>query len=249
MSQRRPFVSNIYPCIRWADHRTNELHPDLIVLTGDYVPSSVNAIPAFAQLVGKLHAPLGVVAVLGNHDYWVDAHKITRAMTTQGITVLRNRSIPLLCHRQHIWLVGLDDYWAGSTDMNRALHGVPATETKILLVHEPDFADQAKSYPIDLQLSGHSHGGQVRIPLIGGLHYPPFADHYPIGLVPHRPPANLYQSRSRRYYTATARLPSGNHLLNPSRQASLIAKWRIGLTPASIRYWCRPSMAARDLHS
>ena len=76
----------------------------------------------------------------------------------------------------------MDDYWKGEDDLDRALTGVPEREARIVLVHEPDFADTIGSCRVDLQISGHSHGGQVRLPLIGALHLPPLGRKYPIGL-------------------------------------------------------------------
>jgi hypothetical protein len=99
-----------------------------------------------------------------------------------GIQVLRNRAVPLERDGKRIWLAGVDDVLAGVDDLDEALRGVPAAEAVILLVHEPDFADQAATYPVDLQLSGHSHGGQVRFPFVGALYLPKLARKYPLGL-------------------------------------------------------------------
>jgi predicted MPP superfamily phosphohydrolase len=81
-----------------------------------------------------------------------------------------------------LWLLGLDDIWVGAGDLEQGMAGVPEESCKLLLVHEPDFADKAARHGIDLQLSGHSHGGQVRLPLIGALHLPQWGTNYPIGL-------------------------------------------------------------------
>src|SRR5262249_34591136 len=81
-----------------------------------------------------------------------------------------------------LWLAGVDDVIEGKPDMDRTLRGIPGNEAVILLAHEPDFADQVVQYPVDLQLSGHSHGGQVRIPLIGAPYLPELGRKYPWGL-------------------------------------------------------------------
>ncbi|HEY3379347.1 MAG TPA: metallophosphoesterase [Armatimonadota bacterium] len=166
---------------RGVVERVNRLKPDLIVLTGDYISSGRDNIAPCAQMLGGLHAPLGVVAVLGNHDYWTDGREVTRALSANGIRALRNASVALSRGNARLWIVGIDDAWKGFDDFATALHGIPASEAKIVLLHEPDFAVTTARYPVDLQLSGHSHGGQVRLPGIGGLHYPPYSKIYPMG--------------------------------------------------------------------
>lgn len=176
---------------------TNALHPDLVVLAGDYVPGSPDDIEPCAGILGKLHAPMGIYAVFGNHDYWIrSTGKLSRTFAHAGITVLRNKSVPLSQKHARLWLVGLDDFWAGSTNLDAALKDVPRDEEKILLIHEPDFATTyaGKNPTIELQLSGHSHGGQVRLPFIGGVHYPPFSETFPIGLA-HSGSLHIYTSR------------------------------------------------------
>ncbi|MHB9130143.1 MAG: metallophosphoesterase [Armatimonadota bacterium] len=161
--------------------RTNALHPDLIVLTGDYIPVGLASLQGFMHHISRLRSRYGVVAVLGNHDYY-NRVRLTRAFRAAGITVLDNAAHPITRQGQRLWILGIDDLWYGDPDLPTALRGVPAPETKILLAHEPDFADIACRYPIALQLSGHSHGGQVRLPVIGALHVPRGSTHYPCGL-------------------------------------------------------------------
>jgi hypothetical protein len=91
-----------------------------------------------------------------------------------GIRVLRNESVPISKEGAKLWLVGLDDAWSGYPDPDTALQTAPATAARILLVHEPDYADVAARYPFDLQLSGHSHGGQVRLPFLNAIVVPVF---------------------------------------------------------------------------
>jgi len=95
---------------------------------------------------------------------------------------LQNRAVRLERDGARIWLAGVDDISKGNPNLPRTLSGIPPGETTILLAHEPDFADQAARYPIDLQLSGHSHGGQVWIPGIGAPWLPTLARKYPRGL-------------------------------------------------------------------
>ena len=90
------------------------------------------------------------------------------------------------------WLGGVDDVLGGSPDLSRALRGIPSDETIVLMAHEPDYADEVAAYPVDLQLSGHTHGGQVRIPFMPPLYLPPLAKKYIWG---------LYQIRELTLYT------------------------------------------------
>jgi predicted MPP superfamily phosphohydrolase len=125
---------------------------------------------------------MGMFAALGNHDVNSDHRWITEIIESNGIPVLRNRSIPLETGNTRIWLAGVDDVLEGKPDLDATLRSVPSGEPVILLVHEPDFADEAARRPIDLQLSGHSHGGQVWLPGIGAPWLPPLGREYPRGL-------------------------------------------------------------------
>jgi predicted MPP superfamily phosphohydrolase len=183
----------IHP-ITTAVRVVNELHPDLVVLTGDYVSSPVfadthqQAIPGAwaaapcARLLGRLSARLGVFAALGNHDVFTDAEHVERSLREAGLSVLRNQALPLQQHGARIWLAGLDDAMEGKPDPEATLRRIPPQEAVIALVHEPDWADEMCRHAVDLQLSGHSHGGQVRLPLYGALYLPDMALKYPMGL-------------------------------------------------------------------
>lgn len=170
------------------------LRPDLIVLTGDYVTVPIteyhrgnayrfakNSGPC-AALLSQLRAPYGVYAVLGNHDGASDPSYVVNALQAHGIPVLMNRSIPIERGKARVWLAGVDDILEGRPDLAGALKGIPQNEATILLAHEPDFADQVVFAPVDLQLAGHSHGGQIWIPGIGAPWLPQLARKYPRGL-------------------------------------------------------------------
>ena len=181
------------PIVRAVD-MVNQLDPHLVLLTGDFVTISVlseylhnarqaaNVIEPCARLLSSLRPPLGVFAVLGNHDSDSDPVRIVETLHTYGITTLRNRSFPLQMGGGRIWLGGVEDALVGKPDLSATLRGIPPSEPVVLLVHEPDFADQVARCPVDLQLSGHSHGGQIRFPLIGAPYLPELARKYPRGL-------------------------------------------------------------------
>ncbi len=180
--------------LRHALSMARDLRPDLIVLTGDFITippfneylhnakPAAAAIEPCAQLLRELHAPLGVVAALGNHDVDSDPERITHALVAANIPVLRNTSMPLERSSSRIWLAGVDDLGSGKPDIDATLKSIPKDEAVILLSHEPDYADEATKYPVDLQLSGHSHGGQIRLPVLGAPWLPDGAKKYPWGL-------------------------------------------------------------------
>jgi predicted MPP superfamily phosphohydrolase len=183
-----PFFS-VHPIRRSID-LVNNLRPDLVVLTGDFVtvPVSGNAAKAAAaaepcaELLGQLRAPFGLWAVLGNHDIFSDPRRIVKVLSAKGIQVLMNRAVPIEKDNARFWLCGVDDVMGGLPNLDATLKHVPADEASVLLAHEPDYADYVVRYPIDLQLSGHSHGGQVRLPLVPPLFLPPLAKKYVWGL-------------------------------------------------------------------
>lgn len=148
----------------------NHLQPDLVALTGDYVTFSPNYIRPVAQVLGRLQARLGVFAVLGNHDFQVDADEMTRALEAHRIHVLRNSHFALASRRDRLWMVGVDDLWWSADDLEAAMRHVPPHDPKILLCHNPVGIHMAAGHHIDLVLSGHTHGGQVRLPVVGGLY-------------------------------------------------------------------------------
>ncbi|MCI0396733.1 MAG: metallophosphoesterase [Chloroflexi bacterium] len=169
--------------IQEAVAMANELAPDLIVLTGDYVLETAEAIFELAPALAALNARHGVFAVLGNHDHWTDAAVVRAGLGSVGLPLLDNRGVTLHVGGSQLYLAGVDDCWSGQPDLTVALDGLPAGAPTILLAHEPDFADPFSEYGrVSLQLSGHSHGGQVRLPGIGALVLPPHGQKYDVGL-------------------------------------------------------------------
>ncbi len=172
----------------------NAAGPDLVVLGGDYVVSRAAGFDACAAILGQLRAPLGVYAILGNHDYWAGGDLIAAKVEAAGATVLRNESRRVAKGDAEFWLIGLDDAARRRVDLDAAFAGVPEGSFRILLAHEPDMADHLDGRRVDLQLSGHTHGGQVVVPLIGPLVLPVLGHRYVGGL--YRLPAHtVYTSR------------------------------------------------------
>jgi predicted MPP superfamily phosphohydrolase len=161
----------------------NELKPDLIVLTGDYVWQDLDAIFELAPILAGLDAKYGVFSTLGNHDYWLDADVITRAMESAGLPVLINQGLSIQHGKGSIFVAGLDDGWSGKPDLDETLDGANYSEPVILLCHEPDLADRySLDGRVNVQLSGHTHGGQIRLPGIGALVLPFLGRKYDLGL-------------------------------------------------------------------
>ncbi|MHB8539692.1 MAG: metallophosphoesterase [Candidatus Acidiferrales bacterium] len=145
---------------------TNELDPDIIAVTGDFVTRSRNYIEPVAEMLSGLRARSGVFAVLGNHDFRVGADAIARALDKNGIEVLRNRHVTLRRKGQKCYLAGVDDLLYRA-DLSRAMRGIPHGAPTLLLSHNPAIIGEAADMGINFVLSGHTHGGQVKLPLIG----------------------------------------------------------------------------------
>jgi len=170
----------------------NKLSPDIVVLTGDFVTIPLLglrrriSIPAqaapCAELLSHLRPRQGTYAVLGNHDQSSRPAVVTESLQRRGIRVLRNQAVSVERNGSRIWLAGVDDALRGADDLPRAISGIPTKDTIILLAHEPDIADEVAEYPVSVQLSGHSHGGQIRLPLLGPPYLPELARKYPWGL-------------------------------------------------------------------
>jgi uncharacterized protein len=165
----------------------NGLRPDLIALTGDFVSvplfskndeAAASAAEPCARILRQMNAPHGLWAVLGNHDFYSDPRRVTDDLRAQGIQVLANQSVPIERNGARFWLAGVNDVLSGTANLTSTLHDVPADEAIVLLAHEPDYADYVSRYAVDLQLSGHSHGGQVRLPFVPPLYLPDLARKY-----------------------------------------------------------------------
>lgn len=141
--------------------------PDMFVLTGDYTTSYRRFIEPCAEALSTLNAPEGVWAVLGNHDHYTDPELTTRALRRQHIEVMDNFHTVLKRGPDSLQLSGIDDWTWNAVDWTRALSGLNPETPTILLSHQPSVLDLPQTQNVSLILSGHTHGGQVRLPFVG----------------------------------------------------------------------------------
>lgn len=150
-----------------------QLAPDMIVLTGDFVHSRPEEAAELPHILQNLHAPHGVFAVLGNHDYAVNypgdagvpgvEEVVIAALERAGITVLRNDEVEIVAGRSRLGIYGVDELWSGDASVS-SLHEDSVRTPRIVLCHNPDAVQFFPEPNTDLVLCGHTHGGQVRIP-------------------------------------------------------------------------------------
>jgi predicted MPP superfamily phosphohydrolase len=158
-----------------VEDRINDLLPDCIVLTGDFL--DIPGISKFSMIppaIRDLRARDGVYAVLGNHDYKFNIKGIIDALQSTGVCVLINEHVELQREGadgvETLYLAGVDNITKKRQDLNATLRGIPDESSIVLLAHEPDYADEvAADGRVDLQLSGHTHGGQIRVPFYGAV--------------------------------------------------------------------------------
>jgi predicted MPP superfamily phosphohydrolase len=154
---------------------TDAAHPDLVLLAGDYV-SGVDhvwggphvSVKAIALHLKPLRAPLGVYAVLGNHDNWTDPARIAAALSANGIVVIDNARRALKGPHGPLMLVGVGDWASDAADPARALKGLAPTARALCLTHSPDVFPRLPA-TCAFTVAAHTHGGQVRLPLLGPL--------------------------------------------------------------------------------
>ncbi len=206
--------------------RMNELKPEIIVLLGDYVNALrrsyyTETVPVaeWVAALKRLEAPLGVYAILGNHDWWAgEVPLIRKAFYKSGIHLLENNALKLTRGNEEFWLAGLGDQLAyhsrGADDLEGTLSQITGNAPTILLAHEPDIFDRVPQ-SVSLTLAGHTHGGQVYIPFIG------------------RPAYNVYGFRN-------SRLAYG-HIQEHGRQ--MVVSSGLGLSNLPVRFLVPPEIA------
>ena len=178
-------IFSIHP-IKTAVEIVNELRPDLAVLAGDFVSEpwtgpaarGAKAAEPCADVLKSIRAPHGLWSILGNHDVSTDPRRVTGALRSAGIQVLLNQATPIESDGGRFWLSGVNDVAEGKADLAASLHPIPSGEPVVLLAHEPDFADYVSRHSVDLQLSGHSHGGQIRFPFVPPFYLPMLGKKY-----------------------------------------------------------------------
>ncbi len=201
----------------------NALSPDLIVFTGDLVddPDSFNWSNDLTDALQQLQAPSGKYWVYGNHDhggYGTDIVK--RVMSDAQFTLLQNEHTVINQQDESFILAGVDDMILGNPNLMQALQGSNSENFTVLLAHEPDFAENVKDSSVHVQLSGHSHGGQIRLPFIGHLYTPIYA---------------------KKYIHGTYHFPNDHF--------SLYVNKGVGTTRMPFRFFCRPEIHVFTLKS
>lgn len=199
----------------------NRLKLDLLALTGDFITEDPSVVPPLLDHLRQATAAHGVFAVAGNHDGWhACLTKMARQFEKSGISFLSNRHAVVRIARNDLGIAGTDFVWLGKPDPEATFKGMKAEIPAIALVHEPDFFDTMKTVrPGLLQLSGHTHGGQCRVPIIG--YAPARVDH------------------GRRYL-------DGLYSDGPSR---LFVSRGVGTSGPRVRFACRPQLAVLTLRS
>ncbi|HEO65980.1 MAG TPA: metallophosphoesterase, partial [Spirochaetes bacterium] len=152
----------------------NQLNPDLLVLTGDYLTGKQDKkyFPELLRALSRLDKGMKKYAILGNHDFWTDASFVEKGLKESSIRVLRNEHCLIRQGDDFFYLTGVDDLSARKTDIEKASQNMPLDAFTILLSHHPDFIPTAADYRFNLMLSGHTHGGQIQMPLIGPIIVP-----------------------------------------------------------------------------
>lgn len=176
-------------------------NPDLVVLTGDVISGATRILwtryggvrprdyDACLKELSRLNPPMGVYAVLGNHDFWSGAEqakKLAKGLEAIGVRMLRNQNAAIQRNGESLYIAGVDDYWESSYNLGKSVKGIPESACVVLLSHNPDVNEDVATvdHKVDFIISGHTHGGQVVLPVIGAPYLPsPFGQKYRAGLV------------------------------------------------------------------
>ena len=166
-------------------NKINQINPDFVIFTGDLISDirKFSYEKEVIQLLTEIKAKRGKLAIYGNHDhggYFTEQY--ARVLTESNFILLRNEEKTFYVEKQKVSFIGLDDYMLGNKEYNKILERIQKNTYTIVLAHEPDIANITKKYPINLQLSGHSHGGQIYLPFYKSFIMPPFAKSYNRGV-------------------------------------------------------------------
>jgi predicted MPP superfamily phosphohydrolase len=195
--------------------------PDIVCFTGDLVDYEIGGQgQEIRDILKTITATYGCYAVLGNHDYYGDVEEVADVLEGGGFHCLRNRGLRVQKGSQSIWIAGVEDMWEGVPNLKTALQSAKKEEWVLLLSHAPDYADVvAAAGTVHLQISGHSHGGQVRLPIIGPLASVPYGVKYPSGL----------------------------YHVGKNQVLTLYTNRGIGVSVRPIRFMCRPEITVLTL--
>ncbi|MEH7109026.1 metallophosphoesterase [Bacillus sp. JJ1764] len=197
--------------------KINRLKPDLIFFTGDLIQAG-NMVPErYISYLQELKAAHGKWAVIGNHDMSIK-NRIIQVLQNAEFSVLENKHDVIKVNQDRLYIAGIDDVMYGFPNIRKAVEGLSEQDCVLFLAHEPDIASQIAKYPIKAQFSGHSHGGQVRLPFYGPLIRQKMAIHYVDGL----------------YHIGETKIP-------------LYVNRGIGTTNLPIRFFCRPEITVFQL--
>ncbi|MDA1764179.1 metallophosphoesterase [Bacillus cereus] len=201
--------------------KMNGLHPDIVVFTGDLIDkfgSYIAEREEAQRILGKIYAPLGKYAVFGNHDRGGGGSLFYKKyMEKAGFSVLVNEVQKIKVENgKYITISGLDDFLLGKPQIDSTLKSLKQNDFNMLLVHEPDVVAKINRYPVDFQMSGHSHGGQVQIPFVGPLITTKLAESYVEG---------MYEVEGK------------------SKQLYLYVNRGIGTTRMPVRFWSAPELS------
>jgi len=154
--------------------KVNRMRPDLILLVGDYISYKTEEVEGFFPFEDLWPAPLGIYAVTGNHDYEGDIDTVVSTLEQYNINFLRNQGATLRIGNREVFIAGVDDYWYGEMDITKALVGARPGQKVIFLAHNPDVVKYVpETLGFDIMISGHTHGGQIRLPGLGSVVQPP----------------------------------------------------------------------------
>ncbi len=146
--------------------------PDMFVITGDMVHRESKYIGPVWKQMARLSAPLGVWCVMGNHDHWEGIEPSRAAAKMSGISELRNEATALIRGGERLWLAGVGDKWSKDDDVEAAVSDLPENAPAIMIVHNPETSDRVTDPRVKFMMAGHSHGGQVVLPILGAVSVP-----------------------------------------------------------------------------